>query len=186
MSRYKDRYGNPIKVGDTVLQLISMNMERHSSPYTVMIIKKEKNKLILDGVWGRGYLSTQDPQHLCTLTPETDIRKVHVDFIKMQESIDSYGDIPNINSYYKYLPNDAYKDLEKIAKIMGFKEYAINKDTIKDIISSIDLFFSDKEIDKTQVDIALKTLKAFEQSVIDVSNLSRTLYKIRVKKEVEE
>ena len=184
MSRYKDRYGNPIKVGDTVLQLISMNMERHSSPYTVMIIKKEKNKLILDGVWGRGYLSTQVPQDLCVLTPETDMRKVHCDFLKMQESY-SYDDIPDISRHYKYLPNDAYKDLETIAVRMGFDKYKINKDTIKDIIKSLDLFFSDKEIDKTQVDIALKTLKAFEQSVIDVSNLSNTLYKIRVKKEVE-
>ncbi len=184
MSKYKDRYGHTIKLGDIVLQLISLNMERHSAPYSVMVIKKKKNRLIIDGVWGWGYLSTQDPQHLCVLTLETDMRKIHCDFIDMQHNIhDSFR--THLSFYYKYCPHKAYEDLERIAGIMGFKRYDIREGTIEKVIASIDLFFSDKEIDKQQLEIAIKILKVFEQSVSDLASLDNILYKIRSKKKIE-
>ena len=181
MSKYKDRYGNPIKLGNIVLQLVSLNIERQSKPYTVHIIKKKGNRLILDGDICWGYLSTQKAEHLCVLTLETDMRKVFCDFARMQDDIrDGYRS--SLSYYYKYLPDEAYKDLEKIAKLTGFKECNIDKDTIKDIINTIDLFFSDKEINEKNLEASLKILKEFEQSVSNIAKLGTCLFNIREKR----
>jgi hypothetical protein len=182
MSKYKDRYNNIVKIGDTVLHLISINMDKHSEPYTINVVRKEKNKLILDGVFGRTRLCDVKPEDICVMTPETNMRKVYCDFVDMQKYIYDCSR-PELYNSYKYHPYAAYNHLEQIAVLMGYNKYKVNIKEIEDIISKIDLFFSDKEIDEEQVEKCLKVIKEFESSIINISNLTPSLYKIRSKKE---
>ena len=87
MSKYKDRYGNPIKVGDTVFQLITLGVGRHSMPFSTRIVKKKSNRLYLDGVHCWGWLNTQDPNHICVLNENTPMGRVWCDFLELQRKV---------------------------------------------------------------------------------------------------
>lgn len=168
MSKYKDKYGNAIKIGDIVLQLISLNMDRHEFPYITMIVKKKEKSLILDGPLNWGYLRNQNPNEICVLTVDTDMRKVLCDFFRMQNEIKESR--PLLHAVYKYRPFDAYEDLEKIIRMVG-DHHPSTKESVENTIEKLKVFFEDREIDLTILESICDQIKEFKKVTIQTSLL---------------
>lgn len=168
MSKYKDKYGNVIKVGDVVLQLISLNMDRHEFPYITTIAKRKGRSLILDGSYNWGYLKNFDPNGLCVLTVDTDMRKVLCDFFRMQNEIKESR--PLLYTVYKYRPFDAYEDLEKIIRMVG-GDHPSTKKSVEDTIAKLEVFFEEKKIDLTMLESICDQIKEFKKVTIQTSLL---------------
>lgn len=84
MSKYKDRTGVPIKVGDVVARAITINHETFKGfSFAINIVKKQGRSLILDGVHGYAYLSETDAKEMMVLNtgdPDINLRGLHCEF----------------------------------------------------------------------------------------------------------
>lgn len=81
MSKYKDREGKPIKIGDVVARAITINHDTFKGfNFSVNVCKRKGRELILDGVFGWCRLSDSDAKELHVITGETDLRKLYCDF----------------------------------------------------------------------------------------------------------
>ena len=82
MSKYRDREGNTINVGDVVAAAVTMNQQTYAPfAFVVTIVKKVKGRLILDGVFTTSELKDRPAKQLQKLHGGVDLRKLNSDWL---------------------------------------------------------------------------------------------------------